>query len=192
MNINNMDNILFFMGLGLFILFTIVVHFKFNSMKTKIKKLQKHILYVNGMIEKHSSDILALKGESSENSNTNTKIDLLDELEIEDLDEIDEEKPKTKEEPKQQENQTQSSPSPSPSPTPVLQTILPLVSSMMTLMNNQEPESSIPTINVQHEIPTIENEDKDNSMIEEIQSELDDLKNKPLIKEDTEKVEVVN
>lgn len=188
MNINNMDNILFFMGLGLFILFTIVVHFKFNSMKTKIKKLQKHILYVNGMIEKHSSDILALKGESSENSNTNTKIDLLDELEIEDLDEIDEEKPKTKEEPKQQENQTQSS----PSPTPVLQTILPLVSSMMTLMNNQEPESSIPTINVQHEIPTIENEDKDNSMIEEIQSELDDLKNKPLIKEDTEKVEVVN
>ena len=136
------------------------------------------------MIEKHSAEIMNLKGEEHSLIPTSTaNIELLHDLEednSEEKDELQEIDPITEEKEEKEEKEVKTSP-------PVLQTILPLVSSMMTLMNNNDTASSLASIpNFQTEsIPTIEEtnletEKKDayeeSAMIEEIQSELAELK----------------
>jgi len=175
-------------SLIIILLLAVVVSFiclklKIGSLQDKIKKLQKHLIYFNDMIEKHSDK---LKNISSTNSDALTtmgpedskKSELMEDFGL-DLDMNDK---------KDQEQKTDSNTSTTARDTTTnnnrtnsspLTNILPLVSTVMTMMNTNSPQSSFNQQIDQMESPVIEDvtelhSDK-NMLLDEIQEELKDL-----------------
>lgn len=175
-------------SLIIILLLAVVVSFiclklKIGSLQDKIKKLQKHLIYFNDMIEKHSDK---LKNISSTNSDALTtmgpedskKSELMEDFDL-DLDMNDK---------KDQEQKTDSNTTTSNSDTTTtnnnrtnsspLTNILPLVSTVMTMMNTNSPQSSFNQQIDHMESPVIEDvelpSDK-NILLDEIQEELKDL-----------------
>lgn len=176
-------------SLIIILLLAVVVSFiclklKIGSLQDKIKKLQKHLIYFNDMIEKHSDK---LKNISSTNSDALTtmgpedskKSELMEDFDL-DLDMND----KKDQEQKTDSNTTTSATSNSDTTTnrtnsSPLTNILPLVSTVMTMMNTNSPQSSFNQQIGHMESPVIEDvtelpSDK-NMLLDEIQEELNDL-----------------
>lgn len=175
-------------SLIIILLLAVVVSFiclklKIGSLQDKIKKLQKHLIYFNDMIEKHSDK---LKNISSTNSDALTtmgqedskKSELMEDFDLElDINDKKDQEQKTNSnttntsnDDSTTTNRTNSSP---------LTNILPLVSTVMTMMNTNSPQSSFnqqidhmdsPVIEDVTELPS----DK-NMLLDEIQEELKDL-----------------
>ena len=135
-------------SLIIILLLAVVVSFiclklKIGSLQDKIKKLQKHLIYFNDMIEKHSDK---LKNISSTNSDALTTIgtedskksELMEDFDLDlDMDDKQDQEQKTDSNTTTSNSHTTNRTNSSP-----LTNILPLVSTVMTMMNTNSPQSS--------------------------------------------------
>lgn len=178
-------------SLIIILLLAVVVSFiclklKIGSLQDKIKKLQKHLIYFNDMIEKHSDK---LKNISSTNSDALTTMGPEDSKKSELMEDFDLDLDLDMNDKKDQEQKTDSNTTTSNSHTTTtnnnrtnsspLTNILPLVSTVMTMMNTNSPQSSFNQQIDHMESPVIEDvtespSDK-NMLLDEIQEELKDL-----------------
>ena len=161
----------------------ICLKLKIGSLQDKIKKLQKHLIYFNDMIEKHSDK---LKNISSTNSDALTtmgpedskKSELMEDFDL-DLDMNDKKDQEQKTDSNTTTNTSNSDTTTNRTNSSPLTNILPLVSTVMTMMNTNSPPSSFNQQIDHMESPVIEDvtelpSDK-NMLLDEIQEELKDL-----------------
>ena len=170
------------------LLLTVVVSFiclklKISSLQDKIKKLQKHLIYFNDMIEKHSEKLKTVSSSTNSDALTATstgdskKSELMEDFDL-DID-IDEKKDQQVTNSQSESNSTTTNTTTtSRTNSSPLTNILPLVSTVMTMMNT--PPSPSVNHHMEHmDSPIIEDVTESpgdkNMLLDEIQEELKDL-----------------
>ena len=158
----NLNNTYFYIILSCLIIIIGCFYFiykKIKKMNDMISQLQKHLMYQQNLIEKHSS--ILIRNSSPTNINPNDLVQNIQSI------------PSFVEETEKKEEETQPSPPVEEKPNPI-QTLLPMINSLMGMMNQGDEDENVDGDEIEEEE---EEELKKTEMVKEIEKELDELKN---------------